>query len=99
MLKSISAPFATTIVSIGAITIATMAGCVAVFSSGVPAATAAAQIPVATYQSPPSSDRVAVLVKGTACSSLGWPNYEEGCQFDMRRPAEETRPVRVIALR
>ena len=45
------------------------------------------------------ADRLSVAVKGTACSSRGWPNYEPSCQFDMRRPANEARTVRVIALR
>jgi len=40
-----------------------------------------------------------VLVKGNACSSLGWPHYERNCQFDPRRPADEMRIVRVVSLR
>jgi hypothetical protein len=44
-------------------------------------------------------DRLPVQAKGTACSSRGWPYYERKCEFDFRRPADETRTVRVIALR
>ncbi len=33
---------------------------------------------------------------GSACLARGWPNYEQGCQFDLRKVATQT--VRVIAL-
>ena len=44
-------------------------------------------------------DRLPIHVSGTACSSRSWPAYEQACQFDLRRPASESRVVRVIALR
>jgi hypothetical protein len=44
-------------------------------------------------------DRLPVPVKGAACSSRGWPHYEQSCQFDMRRPAGEVRTIRIVALR
>jgi uncharacterized membrane protein len=37
--------------------------------------------------------------KGAACSALGWPHYEQTCQFDRRMPADEAKTVRIIALR
>jgi hypothetical protein len=37
--------------------------------------------------------------KGVACSQYGWPHFEQNCQFDARRPNNEARIVRVIALR
>jgi hypothetical protein len=43
-------------------------------------------------------DRLPARVTGTACSTLGWPHYEQSCLFDSRRPAAEPRTVRVIAL-
>jgi hypothetical protein len=54
-------------------------------------------------RAPPQSfakgDRLAVSVRGTACSQRGWPNFEQNCQFDLRRPANAAQTVRVIALR
>jgi hypothetical protein len=44
-------------------------------------------------------DRLSVVVRGTACSQRGWPNFEQNCQFDRRRPANAAQAVRVIALR
>jgi len=40
-------------------------------------------------------DRLAV-VKGAACAQRAWPNYEPGCLFDKRRPANEVRKISVI---
>ena len=44
-------------------------------------------------------DRLAVAPKGTACSSQGWPYYEQGCQFDRSKPADAAPKIRIIALR
>ena len=41
-------------------------------------------------------DRLSVE-KGADCSSLGWPHYEQNCQFDLRRPVI-VPAVRIIAL-
>ena len=41
-------------------------------------------------------DRLPRLVTGRACSSTSWPNYERGCQFDLRRSADDVRTVRVV---
>jgi hypothetical protein len=57
------------------------------------------QVEVAVHQSHAKGDRLPVLVKGTACSPLGWPHYEQSCQFDRRRSADQAPAVRVIALR
>ena len=96
MFKSMSAALAAGTASIGAITVATL---VTVLLQGVPAVKAEPQIKAATQLALAKADRLPLAAKGTACSSLGWPNYEAICQFDMRRPAGETRTVRVIALR
>jgi hypothetical protein len=45
------------------------------------------------------SDRLSAVEKGADCSSLGWPHYEQGCQFDLRRPTIDAPAVRIIALR
>jgi hypothetical protein len=44
-------------------------------------------------------DRLPVRVRGPACSLRSWPYYDRNCQFDLRRPANEARAVRLIALR
>ena len=44
-------------------------------------------------------DRLPILLKGSACSTLGWPHYEQHCLVDWRRTADEIPNVRVIALR
>lgn len=43
--------------------------------------------------------QLAAVATAPVCSLQGWPHYEQGCQFDLRAPAGETRTVRVIALR
>jgi hypothetical protein len=104
MLRSFNKPLATTIASVGAIMVATLAGGMAIFLSGVLQVSAEPQIvepqvEAAVHQPPAKGDRLPVLVKGTACSPLGWPHYEQSCQFDRRRSADAARAVRVIALR
>ena len=45
-------------------------------------------------------DRLLALVKGSACSSRAWPNYDQSCQFDLRQPADaQARVVRLIPMR
>lgn len=41
-------------------------------------------------------DRLPQLVTGRACSSTSWPNYDRGCQFDLRRSADDIRTVRIV---
>ena len=91
-------PFVT-IASVGAIVTATLVGGVSVLLSGVLEVSAEPQVKPAVYLVNAKSDRLPVLVKGAACSSRGWPNYEQSCQFDKRRSVDDTRVVRVIALR
>jgi hypothetical protein len=43
-------------------------------------------------------DRLPPLVTGRACSSASWPNYDRGCQFDLRRPADDVRIVRIVSM-
>jgi len=44
------------------------------------------------------ADRLPLLVTGRACSSTSWPNYDRGCQFDLRRSADDVRTVRIVNL-
>src|SRR3954468_14060450 len=41
-------------------------------------------------------DRLPQLVTGRACSSTSWPNYDPGCQFDLRRSVDDVRTVRMV---
>ena len=43
-------------------------------------------------------DRLPQLVTGHACSSVSWPNYDRGCQFDLRRSADDVRIVRIVSM-
>lgn len=99
MLKSFNAPLATAAVSVGAVVAAAIVAGFMVFLSGVPEVKAEPQVEIAVQQPHAKGDRLAILVKGSACSSLGWPHYERNCQYDLRRPADEMRTVRVVALR
>lgn len=100
MFRSISAPSSIAIAAASAVMAATLIGGLSIFLvSGVLQAKAQPQIETVARQDRAKADRLSVLVKGAACSSLGWPHYEPKCQFDMRRAADERRTVRVIALR
>jgi hypothetical protein len=94
MFKSVSA---TSIAAIAAA--ALVAGLAVFFTSAVPQARAESRVEGALPQPLAKSDRLPVLVTGAACSSRGWPHYEQSCQFDLRRPAGEAPTVRIIALR
>jgi hypothetical protein len=94
MFKSIIAIAITTVATAGL-----MAGLMAFSTSVVPEAKAEAQVMDAFHQPYAKGNRLAVPPRGAACSSRGWPYYEQGCQFDLRKPADESRTVRVIALR
>ncbi len=92
MLKSIAAN------SIIAIAAAAIAASLAVFStSAVPEAKAASH--VQGEQPLAKGDRLAALVRGAACSSRSWPNYDQNCRFDLRKPANDAPTVRIIAVR
>lgn len=77
---------------------AAIAGIVVFLTALAPQANA----PVDTRALPQAStkaDRLPVAVKGAACSKNGWPDFEQRCQFDFRKPANEWHEVRVVALR
>jgi hypothetical protein len=86
--------------STGAIVAAAfVAGLAAFLTSTAQEANAEPQVTVAPQHLAIKGDRLAQSPKGAACSSRGWPNYEQACQFDVRRPGDEAKTVRVIALR
>jgi hypothetical protein len=51
-----------------------------------------------TVQSHTKGDRLPMRSTGSACSSIGWPHYEQSCQFDLSRSADSMRAVRVLDL-
>jgi hypothetical protein len=98
MLKSAHRPLVTQIVSASIVLAVTLVGGFSAVSlSGV--SEVKAEPVTRAGVSSTKGDRLPVLSKGTACSSLGWPHYEQSCQFDMRRQANDLRTVRVISLR
>jgi hypothetical protein len=44
------------------------------------------------------ADRLPRLVTGSACSTQSWPSFDQKCQFDLRRSADDVRQVRVVSL-
>ena len=94
MFKSITAN------AIAAVTTAALAATLTIFLTpgAVPEAKAHSQVTVMP-PAPAVADRLPAIAKGNACSSRGWPNYEQSCLFDLRTPAKEVRTVRVIVPR
>lgn len=88
---------------------ALVAGVVVAVTAAVPQAKAAPVADSAPHQLLAKGDRLSISVpsapvlpasvKGSACSLNAWPNYEPSCQSDPNRPANDTRTIRIIALR
>ena len=75
---------------------ALVAGMAVFLLPAAPDAKAAVQVSASPLA---KADRLPVVIKQIDCSLTSWPNYEPGCQFDLRAPSRETRAVRIIALR
>jgi uncharacterized membrane protein len=73
---------------------AVMAGLAALSMSAIPEAKAQSQLAVAA-----KGDKLPMRVRGTACSTRSWPYYDQNCQFDLRRSANDAGEVRLIGLR
>ncbi|MEA2877892.1 MAG: hypothetical protein QOF14_3088 [Hyphomicrobiales bacterium] len=71
-----------------------MAGFAALLMSAIPEAKANPQPAVAV-----KGDKLPMRVRGTACSTRSWPYYDQNCQFDLRRSANDAGEVRLIGLR
>jgi len=84
--------------SVSAAAAAALVGTLAAFLTPVaPQARAETQVEALVLQrSHVKGDRLPVLVTGRACSSKSWPNYDRGCQFDLRRSADDVRVVRIV---
>jgi hypothetical protein len=90
----------TAVVSVSAIVAATLAAALTLFSPEVKAEPTLAAVAQAKQTSVHAkADRLPLPRKGSACSAQGWPQYEQNCQFDIRRSSSEPRKVRIIALR
>ena len=66
-------------------------------TSVAPEAKAVSQVTSVRHVSHAKGDRLPTPARGNNCSSLGWPYYEQSCLFDLRRPADEPRKIRIIA--
>jgi len=86
--------------SLSAAAAAALIGCFAAFLTPVaPPARAEAQNDAsALARVHVKADRLPRLVTGRACSSASWPNYDQACQFDLRRSADDVRAVRIVNL-
>lgn len=94
MFKSVAAKSMTALAAA-----AMIAGMLAFLTSAVPEAKAEPQIE-ASVQPTTNGDRPSPRETGAACSSRSWPYYDQSCQFDLRRPADEPpTAVRIIAFR
>src|SRR5215213_8377279 len=79
---------------VGSVALASLTGLLVTIA---PAAKAAPQIQDAV-QRHMKGDRLPMRSTGAACSSYGWPHYEQSCQFDLSRSADAARTVRVLDL-
>ncbi len=85
--------------SLTAATAATIAAGIAIFMTVAPQAKAPPQVTSAVAEHAlAKGDRLRPLVKGAACLGRSWPNYDQTCQFDLRKSADHVRPVRVLDL-
>ena len=85
--------------SVTVATAATIAAGIAIFMSVAPEAKASPQVTSALVEHVlAKGDRLRPLVKGAACLGRSWPNYDQTCQFDLRKSADHVRPVRVLDL-
>jgi len=86
--------------TVTAVAVAAFVAGLAVFlTSGAPEAKAESLVKPALHQASPKNGHLRAFVTEAACSSRGWPHYEQRCLFDLRRPANKARAARVIALR
>jgi len=76
---------------------ALIGGCAA-FLTPIPPAAAHVDPEIAVQRVPAKADRLPRLVTGSACSAQSWPSFDQKCQFDLRRSADDVRQVRVVSL-
>jgi hypothetical protein len=84
--------------SIAAGLAAALIGSCAAFLTPIAPATAQADPGIAGQRALAKADRLPRLVTGYACSAQSWPSFDQKCQFDLRRSADDVRQVRVVSL-
>ena len=85
--------------SISAVVAAALAGAFGAYLTPVqPHVSVEAQRGAALQRPHIKGDRLPQLVTGRACSSRAWPNYDRGCEFDLRRSADDVRIVRIVSM-
>jgi hypothetical protein len=78
---------------------AALVGGLATFmTQGAPSAFAQPGVSSAVQGAHAKADRLPRRVTGSACSTQSWPSFDQNCQFDLRRPADDVRTVRVVSL-
>ena len=77
---------------------AALIGSFAAFLTPIAPAAAPADPQVAGQRVLTKADRLPRLVTGAACSAQSWPSFDQKCQFDLRRSADDVRQVRVVSL-
>jgi hypothetical protein len=75
---------------------ALVGGSAAFFAPVAPQARAETQTKAAADAIQVKGDRLPRLITGRACSLASWPNYDQACQFDLRRSADDIRVVRIV---
>ena len=100
MLRTIAAATSITTIAASALIVAgaLLAGSVVFLTSIAPDAKAETLAASALIPVPAKSDRLPAPMKGSACSSQSWPNYDQTCQFDLRQAAGDVVKVRVVNL-
>ena len=100
MLRSIAATTSITAIAASALIVAgaLLAGSV-IFLTSI-ALDAKAETPAVSALLPvlAKSDRLPATMKGSACSSQSWPNYDRNCQFDLRQAVGDIVKVRILDL-
>jgi len=85
--------------SITAAVMAALVGSVAAFLTPIaPPAIAHSGANSTIQRIHPKGDRLPRLLTGSACSTRSWPAFDQKCQFDLRRSADDVRQVRVVSL-
>ena len=100
MLRSIVAATSITSIAVSGLIVtgALLAGTVVFLTSIALEAKAETLAASALIPVPAKSDRLPAAMKGSACSSQSWPNYDQTCQFDLRQAGGDVVKVRVLNL-
>jgi len=84
--------------SVAAGVAAALIGSCAAFLTPIFPAAAQVEAAAASHQVLAKADRLPRLVTGSACSVQSWPSFDQKCQFDLRRSADDVRQVRIVDL-